>query len=85
MTTAGIIKEYSVPTGHSDPKAMTLGPDRNYWFVEYDANKIGRMTPQGVFTEFAVPTFGGNPIDMVKGPDGNLWFTEYNSYRSLIL
>ena len=34
ITTAGVITEYSVPTGGSQPLGVALGPDGNIWFTE---------------------------------------------------
>jgi streptogramin lyase len=66
---------------HSDakqrPEGITAGPDGNLWFTEgeFDANKIGRITPAGVFTEFQLPGSWTGPLAITAGPDGNLWFT----------
>src|SRR5229473_7588199 len=58
------------------PQGITPGPDRNLWFTEFWANRIGRMTPAGVLTEFPIPTVETAPRGIVTGPDGNLWFVE---------
>jgi hypothetical protein len=39
------ITEFSVPTAASNPSGITAGPDGNLWFTEFNANKIGRITP----------------------------------------
>jgi hypothetical protein len=58
---------------------ITAGPDGNIWFVEGNANKIGRMTTAGVITgEFSIPTPNSGPAGITAGPDGNIWFTEFN-------
>lgn len=52
-----------------------MGPDRNLWFAENGAAKIGKITTGGTITEYTIPTSG--PEGIAVGPDGNLWFTEY--------
>ncbi len=78
--TAQSISRYTTPTASSYPVSITAGPDGNLWFVESQANAVGRITPQGTFTEFSVPTFG-LPVAITAGPDGNLWFTDAASDR----
>lgn len=34
--------EYPIPTPHSEPHGLVLGPDGAIWFAE-EANKIGRL------------------------------------------
>jgi virginiamycin B lyase len=63
------------------PVGITLGPDNNLWFVESQANKVGRITPTGTVTEFAIPTAASNPQGITAGPDGNLWFTEKDANK----
>ncbi len=70
------VNDFPVPAQFSGPQGITLGPDGNLWFTEYQANQIGRITPAGVITEFPIPTANSGPWGIVAGPDGNLWFTE---------
>jgi serine/threonine protein kinase/sugar lactone lactonase YvrE len=70
------IVEYPVPTPHSDPKAITHGPDGAIWFTEYETGKIGRITTVGAITEYVVPSPDAHPSGIVTGPDGALWFAE---------
>src|SRR5581483_4836356 len=72
-TPAGVIKEFSVPTGGSQPTALAVGPDGALWFTEQGSNKIGRITTAGTITEINA---AGNPGIIALGSDGNLWFTE---------
>ena len=61
---------------------IAAGPDGNLWFTEYDANRIGRITPTGVVTEFSAGISEGSaPNGITAGPDGNLWFTESDASR----
>ena len=63
-------------TANSHPLGIASGPDGNLWFVEANANQIGRITPTGTITEFPIPTPNSLPVDAVAGPDGNIWFVE---------
>ena len=72
----GAISEIAIPTSSSQPEGITLGPDGNLWFTEYNSNQIGRLTPSGIITEFTIPTANSGPAGITAGPDGNLWFTE---------
>src|SRR5205807_744608 len=67
--------EFPIPTPASGPTNITTGPDGNLWFTEFNADKIGRITPSGILTEFPV-TLGAVPNDITVGPDGALYFTE---------
>jgi streptogramin lyase len=60
---------------------MTTGPDGNLWFVEFNGNAIGRITPRGAITEFPLPTGNSGPSSITTGPDGALWFTENDGNR----
>jgi streptogramin lyase len=66
--------EVAVPTPNSVPEGITLGPDGNLWFTEFQGGKIGRITPSGTITEFTGLT--GAPFWITAGPNGDLWFTE---------
>ena len=68
-------------TAGSHPVGITGGPDGNLWFTEYDANRIGRITPGGVVTEFSAGITGSGLDAIAKGPDGNLWFTETKAHQ----
>jgi len=78
----GTITAFSVPTAASNPEGITAGSDGNLWFTEYNASKIGRITPGGSISEFPLPTgasgpgITAGPSSITAGPDGNLWFTE---------
>ncbi len=68
---AGTITEFPVPSGV--PEFITVGPDDNLWFAEFNVGLIGRITPGGNIKEFPVAQTG--PTEITTGPDGNLWFT----------
>jgi virginiamycin B lyase len=77
------IDEFTIPSLASLPTGITAGPDGNVWFVEYNGNKVGRITPNGEVTEFTIPFAGGSsaPQEIVAGPDGALWFTAYGTNK----
>ena len=66
---------FAIPTPGSQPIAIVLGEDGNYWFTEANSSKVARITPQGAVTEFPLPTFS-QPFAITRGPDGNVWFAE---------
>jgi streptogramin lyase len=68
--------EFPIPTPDSGPEDITLGPDGNLWFTEFNlaTNNIGRVTPDGTITEFPLPTSNSIPFGITTGADGNLWF-----------
>jgi streptogramin lyase len=74
ITPQGDIVEFPIPTPNSGPGAITAGPDGNLWFLEYNGDKIGRITPSGQLTEFKLSPNSG-PFRITVGPDGNVWFT----------
>jgi virginiamycin B lyase len=91
ITTAGVVTaEYPIPstgpyfdvftfslTSSTGPRGITVGPDGNLWFAEFNANQIGRLDPDtGVISEFPIPTPDSRPVGITVGPDGNVWFTE---------
>lgn len=43
-TPAGGISEYPIPSPNTEVAGITSGPDKNIWFAERDANKIGRLS-----------------------------------------
>ena len=72
------IAEFPIPTANSYPYGITAGPDGNIWFSEFNASKIGRITPDGKITEFDLPRPNSGPGDITAGADGNMWFLELN-------
>jgi streptogramin lyase len=70
------IAEFELTSPNSYPFHLTVGPDNNLWFTEYNVNRIGRITVEGQITEFELPTPNSGPTDITLGPDGNLWITE---------
>ncbi len=61
--------------GASQPFAITMGADGNYWFTLSNSNQVARITPNGQISYFVTPTLS-NPAYITLGPDGNIWFGE---------
>jgi virginiamycin B lyase len=70
------VEEFAVPTPGAGPIVITVGPDSNRWFTEFNAGKIARMRENGRITEFPIPTPDSRPDGIAAGPDDNLWFAE---------
>jgi streptogramin lyase len=76
------MNEFAVTTAASGLGGITAGPDGALWFVERNANHIGRITTNGVVTrEYLIPTAHSGATDITAGPDGNLWFTEQTANK----
>jgi streptogramin lyase len=61
--------------GGSEPFAITMGVDGNFWFTLSNSNEVARITPHGKISYFVTPTLS-NPAFITPGPDGNVWFGE---------
>jgi len=59
----------------SQPFAITMGEDGNFWFTLSNGGKVARITPRGVISYFTTPSLS-NPAYITPGPDGNIWFGE---------
>src|SRR5450631_1457527 len=71
------IREHRIPSDNSAPYICVEGPNRNLWFCESGAAKIGCFDPRTAsFAEFPLPIPNATPIGIVLGADGNLWFAE---------
>jgi streptogramin lyase len=61
--------------GGSQPFAITMGADGNFWFTLSNSNEVAKITPRGQISYFVTPTLS-NPAFITPGPDGNIWFGE---------
>jgi streptogramin lyase len=82
MTLDGRTQTFATTTKTSRPTIIVAGKDGNLWFVESNADQIGRITPAGKITEFPLKSYGGRdpkfnprPLGLAWGFDGKLWFT----------
>jgi virginiamycin B lyase len=62
----------------SGPSGITVGRDGTIWFVETEADQVGRLIPAGNITE--IPLFGPGsgfmrPSAITAAPDGSIWVT----------
>jgi len=78
------LTEFPLPSATAGLAGITAGPDGNLWFVERNANQIGKMAPNGtLLAEYPAPagTFLANELakGITAGPDGNVWFVISNS------
>lgn len=62
------------------PYAITVGPDGNIWFTEFQGSNIGMMTPGGDVMKFAIAP-DGFAERVANGPDGAVWFTDTRANR----
>jgi virginiamycin B lyase len=80
IATDGQVTEFDVPTRGSGLGDVAVDAAGVVWFLEQQANKIGRFT-EGRFTEFAIPTPSPGLSALAVAPDGAVWFTELRSGR----
>jgi streptogramin lyase len=106
ITPEGVITEFSIgitpPSGpaaqdfrDAAPHSIVMGADKNLWFTEQTADRVGRITPDGTITEFGAGITPSpnealpgphqyqlaQPGAISKGPDGNVWFVEQLASR----
>lgn len=67
------VTRFPIPGEGSEPMGITVGPDGNMWFAQFD--EVGRINSSGQITEFPFPSKGSGADEIVAGSDGNVWFT----------
>jgi streptogramin lyase len=67
-------------TANAGLTGIVQGPDDNFWFTEFNASRVSRITATGTVTEFTLPA-GRGPVNITVGPDNNIWFTENTGDR----
>lgn len=80
VDTDGQMEEFALPAPFTGVGALTVGRDDAIWFLDFLANRVGRLTTSGQLTWLDIPSSnptGSYPVGMTVGPDGNMWFTEY--------
>jgi virginiamycin B lyase len=65
--------------GLSAPGSIAAGPDGALWFLNSNANGIGRITTSGMFSYFTDPGHTLGTGDVTAGPDGAMWFTNLDA------
>lgn len=76
---------FPVPTSNAGLGRITTAPDGSMWFVEEDANKVGRITPQGQITEFGLgetTTDESRVMDLDVAPDGKVWIVYDSGWKA---
>jgi virginiamycin B lyase len=76
----GQVTEFDVPTRGSGLGDVAVDGRGAVWFLEQQANKIGRFA-DGRFTEFAIATPSPGLTALAVAPDGAVWFTQLRSGR----
>jgi virginiamycin B lyase len=71
----GRITAFDIPTQSGGLGDVTVDQRGAVWFLELQANKIGRYA-EGRFGEFMVPTPSAGLTTLAAAPDGSVWFTE---------
>src|ERR1043166_7402825 len=61
--------------GGTQPFAITMGEDGNFWFTLSNSSTVARITPRAGISYFNTPS-SSNPAFITPGPDGNIWFGE---------
>ena len=86
ITPSGVVTEFTIPTPHSGPINIAVGPDKNIWFTGRD--KLGRVTADGVITEFPLAP-NTRPTGLSAGSDrrppdlltNKLWYAAAGSNK----
>ncbi len=94
MTPTGTMTQFNTPTTDPIEPSITVGPDGALWFVESDADQIGRITTSGQISEFALPETsatgideygpGDHPVEIATGSDGRLWVLDNGANGGII-
>jgi virginiamycin B lyase len=71
----GRVTTFDVPTRNSGLADVIVDQRGAVWFLELQANKIGRYADDR-FTESVVPTPSAGLTTLAAAPDGSVWFTE---------
>jgi streptogramin lyase len=79
FASAQTAKSRSFPIrGGTQPFAITMGADGNFWFTLQNSNEVARITPRGEISYFTTPSLS-EPAFITLGADGNIWFAEGSS------
>ena len=80
ISARGEMSELEPPTRAAQLGDVAIAQDGAVWFLEMQANKIGRFA-NGQFAEFPVPTWSAGLTALAIAPDGAVWFTELRGQR----
>src|SRR5262249_54285708 len=62
--------------GGSQPFAITMSEDGNFWFTLSNSSEVARVIPGRPVIRYARTPTLSNPAFITPGPDGNIWFGE---------
>lgn len=83
--TNGVFTEFPLHPGvntNSQPAGLTVGPDGNLWFLEFEPNIIGVMDTNGNLLHEYTSSYFSNSTELYNittGPDGAMWFTDFSN------
>jgi virginiamycin B lyase len=63
-------------SGLSSPSDLTISPDGSVWFLQTEADRLGRIGPDGTITFVPLTQAGDGfirPSSLTAGPDGSIW------------
>jgi len=81
-TTTGKINFFPINNNDTQPTALTLGPNKTMWFIEWMGNNVGFITTTGKVTEFPAGLGGfSNSFGIAYGKDGRIWFADPQHHR----
>jgi virginiamycin B lyase len=81
-TPAYVIIQHSLPTGSTQPSAITTDSSGNIWFTEQGSDQVGEYnTTSGDFNEYSIPTPNSIPEGIAVDSRGNVWFAELQPSR----
>jgi virginiamycin B lyase len=79
IAAGGEVSEFDVPTRSASPTDVAVDASGAVWFLEFRANKIGRLE-NGKITEFDAPLEGAGLSGLGLAPDGSVWFGMVRSH-----
>jgi hypothetical protein len=71
VTTAGAVTPTPAPA--TDSTGVARGGDGAYWFAQFTAHKLGRLTPQGGYAQPISFPLGSGPRHIAAGSGNTLW------------
>jgi virginiamycin B lyase len=74
----GPIREFQTGGPDKDAIGLTMGADRNLWFVARDGGAIGEMRSSGSTTEYQPHLMDAGEA-ITSGPKGDVWFCGFES------
>jgi streptogramin lyase len=79
-TITGRIHFFPINKDTTQPTALTPGPNKTMWFIEWIGNNVGFITTIGRVTEYPA-NLGGNTFGIAYGKDGRMWFADPQNHR----